>query len=519
MIQAVHVPLVLFCAYLYFVHHGPAARLETKFFGLNQANAVVSGFTGRGYESLKAQMQRGFDDNDEVGSQFAAYVDGVLVADLHGGHTDTSRVKEYKDNTLVQVFSSSKFVTSLVFAHLVNTNQIQLNDTVCSYWSQFCAGNKTHVTLQELLMHRGGLAFLDPDRVPRPEHLVSLDLLAQRIAAQPHNFNGVPRPAYHAVTRGWFLNELARRATGHSVRDIMYNEIMPMLNHQDPNAHKRAYKRDPVRNMAPFEFHYGIPDTPQDLSDSVQSRVAPLDGPSLVYTLFHIVVPTRLLRVLGLFPIPDAIVTAFLNKNSYPNKALFSSGPDFTGRNGEFPWMYNDPTLRRSQSPSFNGLTNARSLAALAEHLRRSQFNENNVPTKGLISADLFKQNFHPDAWVTGYDLVIQNNLTFNPFGMGVMDKGFGAFKDGRIATDLVFHGWAGAGGSLVLFNIEYGISFAYTMNFVHLQTVGDKRSWRLIEEVVRIAKEAKQRKAALGVDKSVDKTKTEKLVFQEGEL
>ncbi|KAL0579434.1 hypothetical protein ABG067_008640, partial [Albugo candida] len=31
------------------------------------------------------------------------------------------------------------------------------------------------------------------------------------LARQPHNFDGKPVHSYHAVTQGWFINELLRR--------------------------------------------------------------------------------------------------------------------------------------------------------------------------------------------------------------------------------------------------------------------------------------------------------------------
>ncbi|KAI8612687.1 beta-lactamase/transpeptidase-like protein [Chytriomyces sp. MP71] len=500
MAQPITVLLVLYAAYLYFIRSGPVPTIETKLFGLNAPSPViVKGFTAPGFERLKPLMEQGFRDGVDLGSQFAVYVDGQLVVDLYGGHTSRARTNEYNADTLQQVFSSSKCVTSMVFSHLLNTGRLHLADPVAHYWPQFGQGGKQNVTVRDLLRHRAGVAWLDKVRVPRPEHLLDLDALAQRISNQGHNFGGKRVSAYHAVTRGWFLNELARRVTGgKTVRDIMYEEILPMINGEmHPDAHAMHYApRESSTQSSPFQFHYGIPDEPTALSEAVRKRMTQLDGPSLVQMMFQILVPRPLLRALGIYPIPFALIKAYLLPGSIPNKALLSSGPDFTGRNGDFPFMYNDPTLRRTQSPSFNGLTNARSLARLVEHFRRSQLNTKNSTRVGLVGSKLFEQLMHVES--AEWDVVIENPLAFTENGMGRFDHGFGAYADEtRVAMDTTFYGWIGAGGSLALFERHLGISMSFTMCFTLLQSVGDERSWRLIEEVVRVAKALKKAKAA----------------------
>lgn len=37
------------------------------------------------------------------------------------------------------------------------------------------------------------------------------DILADILAKQPHNFDGKPIHAYHAITQGWYQNEIIRR--------------------------------------------------------------------------------------------------------------------------------------------------------------------------------------------------------------------------------------------------------------------------------------------------------------------
>ncbi|KAJ3082278.1 hypothetical protein HK100_009709, partial [Physocladia obscura] len=146
----------------------------------------------------------------------------------------------------------------------------------------------------------------------------------------------------------------------------------------------------------------------------------------------------------------------------------------------EFPWNYNDPTCRRSQSPSFNGLTNARSLARLAELVRRSHSETDPI---ALVSKETFDVCFTPRA--AEYDAAVGFELSFTKIGTGYFVRGFG---------DEEFYGWAGAGGSLVIFSLRRQITFSFAMNFAYLQPLGDVRTSRLIREVLRIVDERKKK-------------------------
>ncbi|CAG8856977.1 15376_t:CDS:1, partial [Gigaspora margarita] len=86
--------------------------------------------------------------------------------------------------------------------------------------------NKENVTLLDLVNHRAGVTYLDT-QVTKSE-LEDLDQLAKILAAQPHVFDGVPLRAYHAATRGWYLNEIVRRVDPkrRTIGQIVSEEIL-----------------------------------------------------------------------------------------------------------------------------------------------------------------------------------------------------------------------------------------------------------------------------------------------------
>ncbi|KAI9329156.1 beta-lactamase/transpeptidase-like protein [Obelidium mucronatum] len=340
-------------------------------------------------------------------------------------------------------------MTSSIIMHLVNTKRMNLSDPIVKYWPEFGEGGKSHVTVQMLLAHRAGKKSAD------------LDILATKIAGQPHNFDG---KEVTAVSRCDY-------ADGSSVREIVYNEITPLI-------HSLGYSG--------FQFHYGI----AKLETGNSIKLCDLDGKSFVQTLFDILVPAPLLKMWGLFPLPTAVAKSYLIKGSVPNKAFLGSGPSFGGRDSTFPFAYNDPAVRRAETPSSNGYSNASSLASLAEVVRKSQ------SSNGLVSPETFHAALQTP-YAVEKDQVLLMNTQFTTIGFGVIDKSFFiGGVDGLVDSDFEMYGWAGIGGTLVVFDLKYGISASYTMNFTHLQILGDQRGWRLVAELIRIVKKLRDEKS-----------------------
>ena len=61
------------------------------------------------------------------------------------------------------------------------------------------------------MQHAGGVGFFDSSftLADTQDPIRFSDILA----AQPHNFNGTRTRSYHAITRGWYINEIIKRVT------------------------------------------------------------------------------------------------------------------------------------------------------------------------------------------------------------------------------------------------------------------------------------------------------------------
>ncbi|KAJ3006012.1 UNVERIFIED_CONTAM: hypothetical protein HDU68_004309 [Siphonaria sp. JEL0065] len=208
--------------YLYFIRKGPVFSAGYKFLGLNPPpKPTIVGFTAR-IRALEPLLAQAFAEGIDLGSQFSLYVKGELKADIATGFTNRTFKVPYAQDTLQLVFSSSKLVTSSIIAHL--TGRLSFDDKISKYWPEFAQGGKENVTVAQFLSHRGGVAFLDPERVPTPEDLVDLDLLANKIAGQPHNFDG---KEIHPVTPNKPVASRLALLDGYTPMQKMFFVIVP----------------------------------------------------------------------------------------------------------------------------------------------------------------------------------------------------------------------------------------------------------------------------------------------------
>ncbi|KAI9101012.1 beta-lactamase/transpeptidase-like protein [Phlyctochytrium arcticum] len=410
-----------------------------------------------GFESVRDAFLENFEAGEEVGASFYAWVDGKPVVELVGGFYDRDydQNKPLTEDHLSLVFSSSKAVTSFAVAHLVSQGRLKYTDKISTHWPEFAQGNKENVTVADLMGHRAGVSFLDADRAPYPEEILDLDAFAIKLAAQPHNFGGKTTMGYHAVTRGWYINELVRRVDA-------------------KNRSLGTYLREEITGPLDIPYHLGLP-------ESLHSKVSPLNGYPTLSLLFHILTPKSWQSE----PVPDVLLKTLLDRKSLPHKSLMGSGP-------VFPWYemwpagQNRPEIWQGESGSFSGMTNAKGLSRFAAILANNGTDP--LTKKVVIPASTLTEALAPLPVIP--DVVLGHAL---PFVVG----GWGAVK--TLVHNETWHGWAGAGGSMIWFKPSENLAFGYVPNAMKLQSLGDARSWHVFKEFLDCVDRSKGRNIDTG--------------------
>jgi CubicO group peptidase (beta-lactamase class C family) len=188
--------------------------------------APVQGEVAAGFEPVRERFAAHFDlpeDYREVGAALAVFRHGECVVDLWGGHVDRARRHLWGRDTLVNLWSTTKGVTAMAIARLVDHGKLRYEDRIAGFWPEFAAAGKERVTVAQLLSHQAGLpGFAKPTSL---DDLYDQELCAARLAAQAPLWEPGEANGYHAITFGVLAAEIVRRIDGRSIGRFVAEEL------------------------------------------------------------------------------------------------------------------------------------------------------------------------------------------------------------------------------------------------------------------------------------------------------
>jgi CubicO group peptidase (beta-lactamase class C family) len=191
---------------------------------------------------VQSQVQAAIDEfvasGADDGLQVAVLHEGRVVVDAVAGTADADAAKPVDPSTLFFAASTGKGVATSVVHVLVEHGDLGYDRRVADVWPEFGAHGKDGVTLRDVLVHTAGVPGLWPDITPGD--LDDWDRVCAFIAAQPPWWPPGTRIGYHALTFGFVLGELVRRATGRTLAAALREEIAAPLGIAD-------------------ELHFGVP--------------------------------------------------------------------------------------------------------------------------------------------------------------------------------------------------------------------------------------------------------------------
>ncbi len=131
-----------------------------------------------------------------------------------------------RPDTLFLLWSASKPVTAMVMHLLEERGHLRLDDPVARYVPEFARHGKERITLRHLMTHRAGI----PNGVPLdPDTLADGRRMVAHVCDLRPRWPAGTRLAYHALTAGYLLAEIALRVTGRDLRGLLTSEILEPL--------------------------------------------------------------------------------------------------------------------------------------------------------------------------------------------------------------------------------------------------------------------------------------------------
>jgi CubicO group peptidase (beta-lactamase class C family) len=163
----------------------------------------------------------------ERGLQVAAYFNGSLVVDAWAGVADPATGRKVDAETLFTVWSCGKGVAATVIHLLVERGLLTYDTPLASVWPEFGAHGKQAITIRHVLTHTAGIPQI-PEGIS-PADLLDWATMCRRVADLEPLWPPGTVMAYHAMTYGWLVGEVAQRVDGRPFATIVQQEICAPL--------------------------------------------------------------------------------------------------------------------------------------------------------------------------------------------------------------------------------------------------------------------------------------------------
>ncbi|HET9078884.1 MAG TPA: serine hydrolase domain-containing protein [Acidimicrobiales bacterium] len=383
----------------------------------------AQGHAERRFATVRDAFEANFTERGDLGAAFCLYAGGRKVVDLWGGTADARTGRPWQEDTLALVYSTTKGVSAICTHLMAQRQELDLDAPVVQYWPEYGVEGKAATTVADLLSHRAGLPVLEP-RLPADQAL-AWDPAVQTLAAQRPLWEPGTRHGYHAVTFGWLVGEVVRRATGRSLGRYLAEEVAGPLG---------------------LDLWIGLP-------EPEEGRVSRLRASP----------PPRLSRdELAALP-PERVeqLRAMASPASLTSRALNPTDP---------PFNFNQRAVHAAELPAANGIATARALAKLYA-TTVGEVDGVRLLRPDTVAAATVERSAGPDAVL----------LLDNRFGAGFfLPSPFSPLLGPRS------FGHSGAGGSLAFADPDAGIGFAYVMNQMQQNLAADPRPAALIDAVRR---------------------------------
>lgn len=280
----------------------------------------IQGFFDLRFEAVRDAFDALFHEGQQRGAALCVKIGGETVIDLWAGVADNAGEQAWQSDTLINLFSCTKTFTAVAAMQLVGEGKLQLDEPVARLWPEFAANGKSAITLRQLLCHQAGLPAVRQS-LP-PEALYEWDTMTSALAAERPWWTPGDGHGYAAITYGWLLGELIRRADGREPGEAIVDRTARPLG---------------------LDFHLGLPDAEFERVGYL-TRQKNNFGDAAAQRLFRAMTGDPLALSARAFGNPPSIMT---------------SG--------------NKPEWRRMSQPAANGHGNARALAGFYDGLLRGE--------------------------------------------------------------------------------------------------------------------------------------------------
>jgi CubicO group peptidase (beta-lactamase class C family) len=185
--------------------------------------AEISGTSAPEYARLSELLSESIDNDTDVGASVSVTVEGETVVDIWGGWADETKTTPWEQDTITNVWSTTKTMTFLSTLVLAERGLLDYHEKVATYWPEFAQNGKADIEVRHLMGHTSGVSgWAQPVEVA---DLYDWEKSTSMLAAQAPWWTPGEGSGYHALNQGHLLGEVVRRIDGRMLGQFFAEEI------------------------------------------------------------------------------------------------------------------------------------------------------------------------------------------------------------------------------------------------------------------------------------------------------
>lgn len=184
---------------------------------------VINGFCDPKFSKIKDAYERNFINGQDVGSSLGITFKGELVVYLWGGFKDKDQKIDWEEDTIVNVWSSTKNMASLCMYVLAERGLLNFHDPVSKHWPEFSKKGKQDILISHIMSHSSGLSGWK--EAIEYTDFYNWNKVCNLLANQEPFWEPGKAVGYHAITIGYLVGELVKRVSGKTIGKFFEDEI------------------------------------------------------------------------------------------------------------------------------------------------------------------------------------------------------------------------------------------------------------------------------------------------------
>ena len=185
--------------------------------------ADISGVCDPKFSELRDILSASLDSGADLGASVAVVLDDEMIVDLWGGWSDEAETTPWTEDTITNVWSTTKTMTALSALLLVERGQIDVFAPVAKYWPEFAQNGKESIEVRHLMAHTSGVAAWD--QPVTDDDIYDWETSTAMLAAQAPWWEPGDGSGYHVLNYGHLIGEVIRRVDGRGLKQFVKEEL------------------------------------------------------------------------------------------------------------------------------------------------------------------------------------------------------------------------------------------------------------------------------------------------------